>query len=162
MHKYSVVIQWSDDDKAYVATVPELPGLSALGNTAAKAIKELSVAQELFVAVLAKKGALPEPDKLVIFSGQIRVRLPKSLHASLSHEARKEGVSLNTYIINLLSERNALKKVENKIDKIEAENRRMEKLALVARAEASTFVTEASNNPWADEKWETKITPSIN
>ena len=55
-----------------------------------------------------------------------------------------------------------LKKVENKIDKIEAENRRMEKLALVARAEASTFVTEASNNPWADEKWETKITPSIN
>ena len=162
MHKYSVVIQWSDEDKAYVAAVPELPGLSALGSTAAKAMKELTVAQELYVSVLAKKGALPEPDKLVLFSGQIRVRLPKSLHASLSHEARKEGVSLNTHIIKLLSERDALKKVENKIDKMETERRHVRKLSLVTRAEASTIVTEASNNPWAEEKRETKITPSFN
>jgi len=162
MYKYSVVIQWSDDDKAYVATVPELPGLSALGGTRAKAVKELSIAQKLYCAALAESGSLPEPEKMVTFSGQIRVRLPKSLHASLRHEAKKEGVSLNTYIVKLLSEKNTLERIENKIDKIEADNRRMEKLELVIRADAPSFVAEALNNPWADKKWETQITPIPN
>ncbi len=38
----------------------------------------------------------------VSFSGQTRLRLPKSLHATLSFLAEKEGVSLNTYLVHLL------------------------------------------------------------
>jgi antitoxin HicB len=36
-------------------------------------------------------------------SGQFRVRLPTDLHASLSAEARRQGVSLNTLIVALLA-----------------------------------------------------------
>jgi len=36
------------------------------------------------------------------YSGQFRVRLPKSLHAWLRAEAKKEGISMNTYLLLLI------------------------------------------------------------
>jgi len=33
MHKYEIIIYWSDADEAYVAEVPELPDGIAHGNT---------------------------------------------------------------------------------------------------------------------------------
>lgn len=33
MHKYEVIIFWSDEDKSYIAEVPELPGCMADGET---------------------------------------------------------------------------------------------------------------------------------
>ena len=80
MDKYSVFIQWSEEDNAFVATVPELPGLSALGATPDKATKELSTARMLFLnAFKEKKQSLPEPQLLQDYSGQLRLRLPKFL-----------------------------------------------------------------------------------
>lgn len=38
-------------------------------------------------------------------SGKFGVRLPKKLHADLANEATEQGVSLNSYIIYLLSTR---------------------------------------------------------
>ena len=32
MHKYEVIIYWSNEDGAYVAEAPELPGCSAHGD----------------------------------------------------------------------------------------------------------------------------------
>ena len=37
------------------------------------------------------------------YSGKFVIRLPKSLHAKLVREAKKEGVSLNTYVMYKLS-----------------------------------------------------------
>jgi len=37
------------------------------------------------------------------FSGEIRIRMPKSLHKELSNQAKEEGTSLNQYIIYKLS-----------------------------------------------------------
>lgn len=37
------------------------------------------------------------------YSGQTRIRIPVSLHRRLAEQAEFEGVSLNTYIIYLLS-----------------------------------------------------------
>jgi hypothetical protein len=42
-------------------------------------------------------GATPEK------SGKFVVRLPKSLHASLEHEAEQEGVSLNQLVVTKLA-----------------------------------------------------------
>ena len=56
MSKYSILLQWSKEDKAYIATVPELPGLSAFGSSPDEAIKELSIAQELYLEVLQEDG----------------------------------------------------------------------------------------------------------
>lgn len=37
------------------------------------------------------------------FSGKLNIRIPKSLHCQLSQEARRDGVSLNQYIIYKLA-----------------------------------------------------------
>lgn len=39
MYRYEVIIYWSDEDKAYIAEVPELPGCMADGATYEDAIK---------------------------------------------------------------------------------------------------------------------------
>jgi len=70
----------------------------------------------LYLEVLEEDGEeIPEPDLLKPYSGQIRLRLPRELHASLSEKARQEGISLNTYLVYLLSERNAYKQVKAEI-----------------------------------------------
>ncbi len=40
-------------------------------------------------------------------SGQFRLRVPKALHADLAREAKVQGVSLNSYILYLLSTRHS-------------------------------------------------------
>ena len=40
-------------------------------------------------------------------SGQFRLRVPKTLHAELVREAKAQGVSLNSYILYLLSTRHS-------------------------------------------------------
>lgn len=116
MSKHSVVVKWSDSDNGYIATVPELEGLSAFGSTQEEAVKELSEAKKLYLEVLEEDGEeIPEPDVLKPYSGKLRLRLPRELHASLSESAKHEGISLNSYIVFLLSERNALRRVRNDI-----------------------------------------------
>ena len=117
MFKYSVYSAWSDEDGGYIATISEFPGLSGFGETIEEAVEEAKIAAEGFIEVYEEDGEdLPEPIKVSAFSGQTRLRIPKSLHASLSQEAQTEGVSLNTYIVQLLSERNSFKKVERKLE----------------------------------------------
>ena len=119
MDMYSVVCQWSDEDEGYIALVPELKGLSAFGETPAEAINELEIAKKLYLQVYEDDGCqLPEPKKLQEFSGQLRVRMPKSLHEDLSREAEREGVSLNTYIVNLLSSQNKIDKIQKDFDTV--------------------------------------------
>lgn len=106
MFKYSVSVKWSDEDKGFIATVPELPGLSAFGETRERALSELKIAAEAYLATLKESGAsVPSPTKVESYSGQIRFRMPKGLHARLAAAAEVEGISLNTYIVSLLSER---------------------------------------------------------
>ena len=44
MHKAEVVIYWSEDDQAFLAEVPELPGCRADGATYAEALASAQVA----------------------------------------------------------------------------------------------------------------------
>ena len=108
--RYSVLIRWSDEDGSFIATVPELPGLSAFGETEDEALKELETAQELFLDALREAGdPIPEPRSASTASGQLRLRMPKSLHAELAQAAAQDGVSLNSYILMLLSAQHAAK-----------------------------------------------------
>jgi len=117
--KHSIVIQWSEADQVFIAATPEIAGLNAFGDTPEEAIKELNIAKELFLQVMEEDGeTIPDPDVFVQHSGQLRIRIPKSLHAALSQEAKKDGISLNSYINYLLSERNALAKVKKELEKV--------------------------------------------
>ena len=104
--KYSVQIQWSDEDDCFIATSEELPHVSAFGDTYDEAVKEFQEAMSVHLEVLGKEGQ-PEPLTLESYSGQFRVRLPRSLHRRLVMMARRENVSLNTLVIKLLSESTA-------------------------------------------------------
>jgi len=42
-YKYEVIIYWSDEDKAYIAEVPELAGCMSDGNTYEKALQNIQV-----------------------------------------------------------------------------------------------------------------------
>ncbi len=103
--RYRIVVEWSDEDQAFIARVPALPGCLAHGTTAEKATHEAEVAAGLILDVIEEDGRTPPPvDAVADYSGQLRLRLPKSLHEAVSQLATAEGVSLNTLMLSLIAE----------------------------------------------------------
>ncbi|MBE9048102.1 type II toxin-antitoxin system HicB family antitoxin [Pleurocapsales cyanobacterium LEGE 10410] len=103
--KYSFNLRYSEEDAGYIAICPEFPGLSAFGDTPEEAIEEAKVALELFIDTYKEENKpLPEPSVTKEHSGQIRIRLPKSLHQRLAMQAEEEGTSINTLMIQYISE----------------------------------------------------------
>ncbi len=122
--KYGFNIIGSDEDKGYIATCPDFPGLSAFGESEGEALEEAKVALELFIDSFKEDGEpLPEPTKESGYSGQFRLRLAKSFHRALSRLAKREGVSLNSFVVHLLAI--ALGKKEM-IEEIKPQLRRIE------------------------------------
>ena len=106
MNKYGFRIVWSDEDEGYIATSPEFPGLSAFGESEEEALNEAKVARELFIEDMRERSEdLPEPLTASGFSGQTRLRLPKSLHRLAAEGAAAEGVSLNQFIVEAVSQK---------------------------------------------------------
>jgi len=105
MPNYTFQVFWSKPDEAFIATCTEFALLSAFGDTPAKALEELNVALELAIAGYEEEGwPLPIPQERPVHSGQLRVRLPKTLHTKLATQAEAEGISLNTLIVTYLAE----------------------------------------------------------
>ena len=120
MNKHAVSIKWSDEDNGFIASIPGVQALSAFGNTNEKALSELKIAAEAYFESLKKAGKTITPEnKVISFSGQIRLRMSKSLHAALSNGAEEECVSLNTYMVTLLSERHMEQKLLKKFSDLE-------------------------------------------
>lgn len=111
MHRYSAQIVWSDEDEGFIATIPEFPTLSAFGETPAEALDEAHTALEGFLQIYEEDGLpLPEPRKCQAYSGQLWLRMPRSLHRRLAGQAESEGVSLNQWLVSLLSEGSGYKR----------------------------------------------------
>ena len=102
--RYRILVEWSDEDSAFVARVPALPGCATHGKTADEATREARRAAEAVLAVLHEDGdAAPPEDTSADYSGQMRLRLPRSLHERLSQLATADGVSLNQFMVSLLA-----------------------------------------------------------
>jgi antitoxin HicB len=94
----------------WTASVDELSGCMARGDTADEAVTNLRPAMEAwFTAALAEHRAIPLPSKRVSsrsadsYSGRFLVRMPKTLHAQLAQAAEARQVSLNRFVTDLLS-----------------------------------------------------------
>lgn len=62
MHKYEVIIYWSQEDKAFIAEVPELPGCMAHGLTQMAALENVNQAIELWLDTAREfNDPIPEP-----------------------------------------------------------------------------------------------------
>jgi predicted RNase H-like HicB family nuclease len=62
MNKYEVIIYWSEEDQAFVAEVPELPGCAAHGATQQAALANAQEAIGLWIETATEVGdPVPEP-----------------------------------------------------------------------------------------------------
>lgn len=62
MSKYSMFMAWSEEDQAYIVSVPELPGCMADGKTPEEAVKNAEIIiQEWIECALEDGEIIPEP-----------------------------------------------------------------------------------------------------
>lgn len=62
MHKYEIILYWSDEDKIFVAEVPELPGCIAHGKSQEMALASAQEAVQLWIDTAVEFGdAVPVP-----------------------------------------------------------------------------------------------------
>lgn len=60
--EYSIFIQYDTQDKIYVASIPELSGCIAHGDTREQAMQEIEVAKDLWLETAKEKHIpIPEP-----------------------------------------------------------------------------------------------------
>ena len=94
----------------YAARYPDLPGCITVGQTMAEAVSNAEDAKRSWIeAALAEEFEIMEPDIADTYSGQFKLRIPRSLHRALSEHAKAEGTSMNQYCLYLLSRNDALK-----------------------------------------------------
>lgn len=104
--KYPKQVFWSDEDEGFIAIAPDLPGCSAFGDSEPDALAELDHAIEAWIdSAKAAGNNIPAPSSPAprAHSGRLLVRMPRSLHQELVNGAQREGVSLNQFIIFVLS-----------------------------------------------------------
>ena len=158
MFKYSIVLQWSDEDEGYVATISELPGVSAVGETPEKAVAEVQDAAVACIESMEDLGeTVPEPNLLPIYSGQLRVRMPHTLHARLATRAQIEGVSLNSFILHLLSSNSEHHAISNEIGKKEQDRlMRASSLSHMVKEESKSYSRQPGTRQRPDKKISSK------
>jgi antitoxin HicB len=92
------------DGFAWTATVEELPGCEARGDTPESAAAAVRDEVERWVRTARADGReVPPPGAAASHSGKLLVRMPRSLHAELVRASEREGTSLNAYIVAALS-----------------------------------------------------------
>lgn len=91
----------------YAARYPDLPGCITCADTLEQVIAGAEDAKRSWLDAAIEDGIeINEPvseDDLEQYSGQFKLRIPKSLHRTLSVNAKKEGVSMNQYCLFLLT-----------------------------------------------------------
>ena len=62
MHRYKIILYWSNEDEAFVAEAPELPGCMAHGESQEEALKNINDAMQLWIDTARELGhAVPQP-----------------------------------------------------------------------------------------------------
>ena len=69
MYKYEIIVYWSEEDKAFIAEVPELPGCMADGATYEEAIKNAQVVISEWIETAKKLNReIPKPKGKLAFA----------------------------------------------------------------------------------------------
>ena len=69
MYKYEVLVYWSEEDKAYIAEVPELPGCMADGPTYEEALKNVQVIISEWIETARALGRqIPVPKGRLVYA----------------------------------------------------------------------------------------------
>lgn len=99
---YTVEVKRTED--GYFAKVPELSGCMTWANTFEELGPMIEDAMATWIEGSLDAGLpIPEPRGEEVFSGNVRLRMPKSLHRDLARLAEKEGASLNQVMVAALA-----------------------------------------------------------
>ena len=69
MHRYEVIIYWSEEDNAYIAEVPELPGCMADGVTYEEALKNVEIIIDEWIEIAkSMRREIPVPKGRLVYA----------------------------------------------------------------------------------------------
>ena len=98
---YKMEIIEDQDEGGFVISYPDLPGCITCGDT--------KDAKRVWIRAALEEGiVIYEPDSLENYSGQFKLRIPRSLHRSLAEHSQREGISMNQYCVYLLSKNDVM------------------------------------------------------
>ena len=104
---YRVVIEPDEEGEGFNATIQELKGCVAYGDTVMEAFETVHEIKRTWLEMALEKGwRIPEPQypDAKQYSGKFRLRLPRYLHGQLAELAKREATSLNQLVVALLSQ----------------------------------------------------------
>lgn len=108
---YRMEIVEDKDEGGFVVTYPDLPGCITCGKTLESAVANAADAKKAWIEAALEEGIeIQEPDSLEEYSGQFKLRIPRSLHRMLAEHSKREGISMNQYCVYLLSRNDAMLK----------------------------------------------------
>ena len=106
---YRMEVVEEKTESGFVVSYPDLPGCITCGETVESAIANALDAKKAGIEAALEEGIeIPEPDSIEDYSGQFKLRIPKSLHRLLAEHSKREGISMNQYCVYLLSRNDAV------------------------------------------------------
>ena len=106
---YKMEIIEDQDEGGFVISYPDLPGCITCGETIESAMQNAKDAKRERIRAALEEGIeIYEPDSLENYSGQFKLRIPRSLHRSLAEHSQREGISMNQYCVYLLSKNDVM------------------------------------------------------
>jgi predicted HicB family RNase H-like nuclease len=100
--KYLKLVEWSEEDKCYVGSIPGWIGKCCHGEDEMHVYRELNTILDEWIDIYNKEGmTLPESTNKK-YSGKFVLRTGSDLHKALALKAMNEGDSLNTFVIKKL------------------------------------------------------------
>lgn len=104
---YRLEIIPDKNEGGYTAWYPELPGCLTCAESLEEIVLSAQDAKRAWIEAAIEDGVdIVEPagaQDISSYSGQFRLRMPKSLHMTLALHARQEGISMNQYCNYLLT-----------------------------------------------------------
>ena len=106
---YRMEIIEDKEEGGFVVSYPDLPGCITCGETIESAVANAVDAKKSWIEAMIEEGKeIFEPNSLEDYSGQFKLRIPRSLHRSLAEHSQREGISMNQYCLYLLSKNDAI------------------------------------------------------
>lgn len=123
-------IEEDDGEEYFQLVIPDLPGFKIYEDSIQELMENVEDAKAAwFISRINEKKEIPMPNTIKNnYSGRITLRIAKSLHRELSIGAMQDGISLNSYISNLLLLNNNQNAMQDKFDAIRKSIERLESL----------------------------------
>jgi len=101
---YRIEIIEDKQEGGYTLHHPDLPGCITCSESIEEGLELIKDAKKCWLeACIEDEFPIPEPTSTDDYSGQFKIRIPKSLHRMLANYSKQEGVSMNQLCVHLLS-----------------------------------------------------------